>query len=53
MDKHRKRTTKPERVTVVEESEEITFEEFERTIVSIVRSEGLKEKSSKDKRKSR
>lgn len=53
MDKRKKRTDKPDRVVIqVEESEEITFEQFERTMLKIVHSDGLKEKTSKDNRKS-
>ena len=38
MDKRKKRTGKPGRVVIeVQESQEITFEQFERTITKIVR----------------
>ena len=54
MEKHKKRTEKPGRFTIEsEESQEVAFEQFERTMLKIVRSEPLKEKAPKDKRKSR
>lgn len=50
MDKRKKRTGKPGRVVIeVQESEEITFEQFERTIIKIVRSEPSKNESGKNK----
>lgn len=49
MDKRKKRTGKPGRVVIeVTEREDISFEEFERTMIKIVRSEPIKDKS-KDK----
>ncbi|WP_018620215.1 hypothetical protein [Spirosoma luteum] len=54
MEKHRKQTEKPRR-TVIEviEVEEITFDEFERTMKKVVRSENGKAETLKDKRKNR
>ena len=53
MDKRKKRTEKPDRVVIeVQETQEITFEQFERTMTKIVRAKPPKDESRKDKRKS-